>query len=102
MEAVAASNERIIAAMAKSFFGVSPDGWLIYNDPIIGALINEEKGLAARVDLDGYGIELRFRDEVKRVFSFKQGVGNACRGAFAAYFNEYAELCSQAAQAMAA
>lgn len=92
MQRVNAIPKRLQWELNNALFALSPEGVLVYQDPMIGALANPEKQLAVVVNLKKACLELKVREEVKQRFDLRVGTRQACREAFHAYFTAFESL----------
>jgi hypothetical protein len=90
-----ALRKTIRAKMRKLFFDVSPDGILVYLDPIIGTLENTQLRLQIRTDFAKKQFELEMAGDVEKVISWNGNIRQACEEAFVAYFRGFRKLCEQ-------
>lgn len=94
--------DRYRKQMRESFFDLSPEGVLVYQDPMFGPLANPAKSIAVVANTNEERLELRVRGNVERVFALALGAGQACQEAFAAYFATFASLCQEKAESVQA
>jgi hypothetical protein len=83
----------LIKKMRNVFFDVSPEGILVYMDPIIGQLANNAKQLMVKLNPDKNQFELHLNSQIQQVFKLDKRVGHTCQEAFMAYFNTFSNLC---------
>lgn len=93
---------RLICRMRKHFFDLSEDGTLVYQDPLIGRLENQEKGLAIRLAPGAVALELHSAGRVLQAFALTGDIAAACSDAFGAYFREFEAICVRRRQRVAA
>ena len=99
MQPINAVPNRLRSKMNNAFFDLSAKGVLIYQDPMIGPLANEEKQVAVVANLKKGCLELKVRGQVEQRFDLGPNTGKACRAAFVAYFTTFESLVAAGGQA---
>ncbi len=102
MKTTVGLTARVIKEMRESFFDVSPDGVLVYIDPMIGTMRHVRQHLAVRVNAEAGKIELQHRGQTIQEFLLTEGTRVACEAAFGAYFSTLEDFCRQPREALAA
>jgi hypothetical protein len=102
MKNAASLTSRLLKEMRESFFDVSPDGVLVYLDPMIGTMRSLARQLMIRVNSEKSRLELQHRGQTVREFPLAEGARRACEDAFGAYFEKLQEFCKQTPEALAA
>src|SRR4029079_6670630 len=92
----------VIKEMLECFFDVSPDGVLVYLDPMIGTMRSLARHLMIRVNSEKSRLELQHRGQTVQEFALAEGARRACEDAFGAYFEKLQEFCRQSREALAA
>ncbi len=93
---------RVLKEMRDSYFDISPDGVLVYLDPMIGTMRHLQHHLMIRVNAEKNGLELQHRGETIQEFNLTEGPRHACEAAFGAYFSTLQKLCHSRKEALAA
>ena len=88
--------------LQREFFDLTSDGVLIYSDPAIGPLCNPQRHLSVKLDAKKTRFELILKGRVEQGFELGPGVAQACRAAFAAYFDTFQRLIQDDTEVAAA
>lgn len=102
MKAIAGLSARVLKELREAFFDISPDGVLVYLDPMIGTMRHARHHLSVRINGEKNQVELHHRGAPAREFSFADGVRRACENAFGAYFTMLQELSQSRVESKAA
>lgn len=94
--------KQMVKKMNEAFFELLSEGVLSYQDPMIGPLANQEKQLVVLLNDEKARLELRLHGLVQEVFGFSDGIAQACRSAFHAYFTTFQSLCAERQRAVIA
>ncbi len=79
--------------MNRVFFDVSPDGDLVYMDPMIGVLCNTDRRIVVQLNTQDAVLELRLGSQTVQTFPLVPSVAQACLSASGAYFALFERLC---------
>ena len=92
----------MLKELRDGYFDISPDGVLVYLDPMIGSMRHARHHLAVRVNPEKSQLELHHRGQTLQTFPLAEGPRRACEDAFGAYFSTLEDICRAGREALAA